>query len=136
MRCVVRLPWMYSIFSLSEIPPDREYLERQGLEIEEGAWVEVPSDLPDWPARNGQLAKRVLGRCGTNPQHYKMFKTLEEAERSGFEPTGMSHGGDYTPAMWSRFASALPKIKAFHEIPDDDPPGAGDLALSYLRRDR
>jgi hypothetical protein len=136
MQCVAKIPWMYSIISLSEIPEGRDALEREGLEIEEGAWVEVPPDIIHWPTDYEHLAERTLGRSQADPKHYKMFKNLEEAERSGFEPTGMSYGGAYTPAMWERFTTAIPAMKAFHAIPDDDDPGAGDLALSYLRRAR
>ncbi len=48
----------------------------------------------------------------------------------------MTYGGAYTPAMWERFTTGIPAMKAFHAIPDDDPPGAVDLALRYLREAR
>ncbi len=136
MRCVVKIPWMFSIISLGEMPRDCDALEREGLEIEEGGWVEVPPDLVSLPVDNDRLAERTLGRSQADPRHYKMFKHPDDAARAGFDLTGMSYGGAYTPAMWARFTTAIPSLKAFHEIPDDDPPGAVDLALSYLRRER
>jgi hypothetical protein len=136
MRCVVRIPWMYTILALAEAPGGRDDLEREGLEIEEGAWVEVPPDVADWPTDYDRLAERTLGRCRAEPRHYKLFRHPDEADRAGFDSTGMVFGGVYTPAMWRRFAEALPEIKAFHEIPDDDPPGAYEEALRYLREAR
>lgn len=136
MRCVARIPWMYAILSLEEVPDDLDWLASQGVEIEVGAWVKNPADCRSWPTTDEALAERTLGRCSNNPKHYKMFKTRDEAERAGFVPTGLIQGGLYTPTMCARFSSAIPQMKKFHEIPDDDPPGSVELALSYLRRDR
>ena len=44
MRCVVKVPGLSSIYSLTEVPADRE-----GLEVEEGAWIEIPADIADYP---------------------------------------------------------------------------------------
>lgn len=131
MRCVAKIPGVDTIYELEETPADRE-----GLEIEEGAWVEVPSDRSDRPAGIDRLLQRTLGRSTTDPKHYKLFEHPGEVEPAGFEPTGMIYSGRYSPSAWERFARAIPSIKAFHAMPDDDPPGAVDQALRYLREAR
>jgi hypothetical protein len=65
-----------------------------------------------------------------------MFWCNEKIDRSEFIPTGMLFGGIYSQSMWARLVEALPGIKAFNAITGNDPPGAMDEALRYIREAR
>jgi hypothetical protein len=130
MHGAVTIPEMYTTFFLGELPENRE-----GLEVNEGAWVEVPEDLSLWP--EGTIAPdQTLCRSTTDPKVYRVFKYDREIDRSEFAPTGTVYGGVYSPEMWERFTRALPGIKAFHAIKGRDRPGAMDEALRHIREAR
>jgi hypothetical protein len=136
MHCVAKIPELSTIYYLIEVPANRDDLERDGVEIVEGAWVEVPSDPGEWPIGTDSPPPRTLGVSKTNPKHYREFKYPEEVEQAGFEPTGMSYGGAYSPAHWERLVERIPSMKAFEAIKGNDRPGAMDEALRYIREAR
>jgi hypothetical protein len=134
MQCVVKIPELNTIFflaQLEELPEDRE-----DWEIVPDAWVEVPRDIADWPMGTDRPPPRTLGVCKTNPKHYREFKYPGEAEKAGFEPTGMLYGGAYSPSQWERLVTRIPAMKAFEAIKGNDPPGAMDKALRSIREAR
>jgi hypothetical protein len=63
MNCAVRVPGMNAVFFLLDAPDNSE-----GIEIETGAWVEVPMNVNLWPeggASTRDVALSVLGRPET-----------------------------------------------------------------------
>jgi len=128
MRCAVRIPLMYTIFFMEDRPEEQE-----DMEIEEGAWAEVPPSSGPRPD-GAERPERVLCRYTTDPKHYRVFRSEKEIDRSRFTPTGMAYGGFYTRPMWERFSGAWPEIKPFYTHPDTDPPGAFEEAMRYIRR--
>jgi hypothetical protein len=131
MHCVVKIPGLSSIYSLTEVPAVRD-----GLEVEEGAWIEIPADIADYPIGTDNPPPRTLAVSKADPKHYKLFKYPEEVERDGFEPTGLSFGGRYSPSEWSRLAAIIPSMKRFESIKGNDRPGAMDEAMRYIREAR
>ena len=134
MQCVVKIPELNTIFFVAELKEIPE--ARDGVEIEEGAWVEVPKDIADWPIGTDRPPLRTLGVSKNNPKHYREFKYPAEVEKAGFEPTGMTYGGAYSPSQWERLAERIPALKAFEAITGNDRPGAMDEALRYIREAR
>ena len=131
MSCAVRVPEMNAIIFLPTNPPE----DRGGLTFEDGAWVEISPTDP--PQSNGTVSSRpTLCQSTTEPRHYKVFWHDEDVDRSEFIPTGMLFGGIYSRSMWMRLVEALPGIKAFNAIGGNDPPGAMDEALRYIREAR
>lgn len=131
MRCVVKVPGLDTIYSLMEVPAGRD-----GLVIEEGAWIEVPPDIVDWPDGADRPPSPTLGVSRSDPGHYRLFKRPEEVEAAGFEPTGKSFGGHYSPSQWERLVRRIPSMRAFEAIKGNDRPGAMDEALRYIREAR
>jgi hypothetical protein len=130
MQCVVKIPELNTIYfvaQLKELPEAGE-----GVEVEEGAWVEVPRNIADWPIETDR-PPRTLGVSKTNPKHYREFKYPDELEKAGFRPTGLNFGGTYSPSQWERLSEAIPAMKAFEAIQGNDPPGAMDEALRLIR---
>jgi hypothetical protein len=136
MQCVVVIPELSTVYFLIEVPANRGDLERDGMKIVEGAWIEVPADLGEWPIGTDRPPVRTLGVCKTDPKHYREFKYPDEVEPAGFEPTGMTYGGAYSPRQWHRLAERIPALKAFEAITGNDRPGAMDEAMSYIRQAR
>jgi hypothetical protein len=131
MSCAVRVPEMDAIIFLDTDVPEN----RAGLEFEEGAWLEIS---PNHQLRSDGVEECQYSLCQskTDPRHYKLFWCDAEVDRSEYEPTGMHHGGFYSRSMWERLVKALPSIKAFNAITGNDPPGAMDQALKYIREAR
>jgi hypothetical protein len=127
MHGAVTIPEMYTTFFLGELPENRE-----GLEVNEGAWVEIPGDLSQWP-EGTDAPEQTLCRSTADPKVYRLFKYDREIDRSQFIPTGMAYGGVYSREMWERFVEDLPHIKEFHAIKGHDRPGAMDEALRCIR---
>ncbi len=128
MGYAVKIPLMYAIFFMEDRPEEQE-----DMEIEEGAWAEVPPNLYRRPDRS-KAPEVLLCRSTTDPKHYRVFHDRNEIDPSGFTPTGMTYGGLYTRSMWERFSGAWPEIKPFYTHPDTDPPGAFEEAMRYIRR--
>jgi hypothetical protein len=131
MPCAVKVPELDAIIFLdSDVPEDRA-----GLEFEEGAWLEISPDHQ--PGSNGvEECRYSLCQSKRDPRHFKLFWCDADVDRSEFEPTGLHHGGFYSRAMWERLVKELPSLKAFNEIGGNDPPGAMDLAMRYIREAR
>jgi hypothetical protein len=123
----VKIPGMHAIFFLMELPEERE-----GLDVEEGAWVEIPSNIGLW-SEGADDPRQTLCRSTSDPLHYKLFRGDRGINPAEFEPTGMSFGGTLSSSAWRRFAEGVPAIKAFHAIPDTEPPGAMDEILRSIR---
>jgi hypothetical protein len=128
MHGIVKIHGLSAIYYLMEVPN-----ESDDWEVEEGAWIEVPSDIADWPIGTNSPPPPTLAVSKFNPKHYKMFKHQEEVERDGFEPTGMSYGGVYSPSQWKRLVERIPSMRAFEAIKGNDRPGAMDEALRFIR---
>jgi hypothetical protein len=127
MGYAVKIPIMYTIFFMEDRPEERE-----DMEIEEGARVEVPPNLYRRP--DGSEAPEVLlCRSTTDPKHYRVFHDRKDVDPSEFTPTGMTYGGFYTRPMWERFSEAWPEFKSFYTLPDTDPPGAMEEAMRLIR---
>jgi hypothetical protein len=130
MQCVVKIPALNTLYYLEEIPPPDE-----DLVIEEGAWVDVSRDGEDSNGTDRE-PEWTLGLSGSDPSHYKLFEYPDQVEAAGFEPTGMRYGGFYLLPHWERLMSILPSLKAFEAMEDNDPPGAMDEAMRYIRGGR
>ena len=130
MHGAVTIPEMYTTFFLGDLPQDRE-----GLDVNEGAWVEVSEDLSSWP-EGAEAPDQTLCRSKSDPKVYRLFKYDREIDRSEYMPTGTVFGGIYSKEMWERFARSLPGIKAFHAIKGRDRPGAMEEALRHIREAR
>ncbi len=114
MSCAVKITGMPSIFFINEPPDDQE-----GLEIEDGAWVEVPMNVSLWP-EGARRPEQVLCRSKQDPLYYKLFKYRNEIEDSDWAVTGMNFGGTFSRHSWRNFASRLGAIRALQAIPDDE----------------
>jgi hypothetical protein len=114
MSFAVKTPPLTSIYFLMDLPDNTE-----GLEVEEGAWVEVPTNVNAWP-EGARRPETVLCRSREDPKHYKLFKYRNEIEGTEWEETGLNFGGTFSKTSWERFAKSLPSLMALHAIPDED----------------
>jgi hypothetical protein len=136
MPCVVKIPELRTLYYLNEVPANRDDLERSGVEIVEGASVEVPWDLGRWPEGTDSPPPPTLGVSKADPKRYREFKSPQELEPAGFETTGMTYGGAYDLVQWARLVKLIPSLKAIEAIKGNDPPGAMDEAMRYIREAR
>jgi hypothetical protein len=104
------LPDRESIYFLTE-PPD----QTEGLEVVEGAWVEVPTNVNLWP-EGAARPETVLCRSRLDPKHYKMFKYRREIDSQEWEETGLNFGGTFSKLSWHAFASRIPSLMALQAI--------------------
>lgn len=116
MSYAVKTPPLRSIYFLMDLPEDRE-----GLEIEDGAWVDIPPNVHAWPPGTN-APEQVLCRLRQDPKHYKLFKYRDEIDGADWEDTGMNLGGTFSASSWGRFARGLGSLKALHAIPDAEGP--------------
>lgn len=131
MQCVVKIPELNTIFfvaGLEEIP-----VVPEGVEIVPEGRVESPPDISAWPQGERRPLPPTLGVSRSDPTLYREFKSPEELELAGFEPTGMNYGGAYSPWAWQQLAERIPALKAFDAITGNDRPGAMDEAMRYIR---
>jgi hypothetical protein len=112
MTCAVRVPDVDSVYFLTE-PPD----DRAGLDVEEGAWIDIPPNVHAWPP-GVEAPEQVLCRSSHDPKHYKLFKYREEVDGDEWEPVGL-FGGTFSKESWSRFASRLDSLRALHAVPGE-----------------
>jgi hypothetical protein len=131
MSCAVKVPEMDAIIFLKTDVPEN----RAGLEFIEGAWLEIS---PNDHLRSNAVeeCRYALCRSKIDPRHFKLFWCDAEIDRSEFEPTEMHYGGFYTESMWDRLVVLLPGLKTFNAIGGNDPPGAMDQAMRYIREAR
>jgi hypothetical protein len=113
MTCAVRVPDIDSVYFLTE-PPD----DIQGLDVEEGAWIDIPPNVHAWP-QGVEAPEQILCRSGSDPRHYKLFKYRDEVDGDEWEPAGL-FGGTFSKESWTRFALGLDSIGALHAIPDEE----------------
>lgn len=114
MSCAVRTPPLDSVYFLTELPDSRE-----GLEIEEGAWIDIPPNVHAWPP-GIRAPEQILCRSRDDPEHYKLFKYRDEVDGDEWEETGLNFGGTFSRRSWGRFAASLPSVRALHAIPDEE----------------
>ena len=131
MHGVVKIRGLGTLYSLTELPEDRSELDL----VEEGAAVAVPPELGGWPIGAVSQPSPRLGRCKADPKKFRLFELADELEPAGYEPTGLTYGGVYTPEMWRRLVKMIPMRRAFAAIPAD-PPGVMEKALEYIREGR
>ena len=112
MSCSVMLPDWDSIYFLTD-PPDRT----EGLQIVEGAWVEVPINVGLWPD-GAPRPETVLCRSRRDPEHYKLFKYRREVDAQEWDEAGLHFGGTFSKQSWNAFASRIPSLLALQAIPD------------------
>lgn len=105
MSCSVTLPELESIYFLTE-PPD----DATGLEVDPGAWIEVPLNVSVWP-EGARRPEQALFRSRTDRKHYKLFKYRDEADLEDWEPANYYFGGTFSKASWARFAERLPAVR-------------------------
>jgi hypothetical protein len=115
MYCSVRTPFTQAVFFLNEIPENPD----GSLEIEEGAWVEVPMNVAAWP-EGARRPESVLCRSTEDPKHYKIYKYRNEIEGTEWEETGLNFGGTFSKDSWEDFARRLGAVRALHTVPDHD----------------
>lgn len=131
MHGIVKIRGLNGVYYLTEIPEKSD-----DWEIEEGAWVEVPANISEWPEGTDRPPPKTLAVSKADRKHYRLFKYPEEVERSGFEPTGMSYAGAYSPSQWKKLVTAIPFMRSFEAIKGNDPPGVMDEALRSIREAR
>jgi hypothetical protein len=116
-----------AIFFVSERPDANEW------EVQEGVSLDIPFNYDTRP--DGEEApEQILCRSVSDSKHYKMFKYSRDIDPTEFQPTGKHFGGIYSRSTWSRFMSNLPGALAVQKVPDTEPPGATDEAVSAIRR--
>ena len=115
MSCSVKIAGMQSLYFVTEAPDNLDGL----VEIDPGAWVEVPMNVSAWP-EGARRPESVLCRSMEDRKHYKIFKYRDEIEGTEWEEAGLNFGGTFSKASWERFASRLPAILALHAITDEE----------------
>ncbi len=96
-KCSVQIPGIDVVHFLTELPKDPD-----GLKIELGAWVQIPSNVHAWP-EGVKAPDQVLCRSKEDPKHYKLYKYRREIEGTDWEDTGLLFGGTFTAESWERF---------------------------------
>ena len=114
MSYAVKVPGMQAIFFLMDLPDDRENL----VDIESGAWVEIPMNVNLWP-EGARRPETILCQPRDDRKHYKLFKYRDEIEGTEWEKTGLNFGGTFSKDSWEEFAGRPGAIRALHAIPDD-----------------
>ena len=114
MSVAVKTPPLKAVYFVTERPDDV-----LGLEIEDGAWIDIPPNLHAWPEGVGR-PEQVLCQSVTDPLHYKIFKYRMEIDPAEFREIGMHFGGTFSKSSWERFARVHASFKALHAIPDED----------------
>jgi hypothetical protein len=119
MNCSVQIHGTQSIYFLTETPDNPDGL----LEIDPGAWVEVPMNVLWWP-EGARRPESVLCRSTEDPKYYKIFKYRNEIEGTEWEEAGLSFGGTFSKDSWREFAERLGSMtRAMHTVPNDDDHG-------------
>ena len=113
-RCSVVIPGLKALYFLTELPRDPK-----GLEIDRGAWIDIPSNVHAWPEGVKQ-PEQVLCRSSEDPKHYKLYKYRREIEGTDWEDTGLLFGGTFTAESWDRFAKRMASILAIHALADEE----------------
>jgi hypothetical protein len=113
-KCAVQIPRMDSRYFLTEYPRNP-----QGLEVELGAWIDIPPNVHAWP-EGARAPEQILGRSLEDPKHYKLFKYRREIDGTDWEDTGMSFGGTFTAESWEAFARSLASLNSLQTIPGDE----------------
>ena len=113
-NCAVRIPGIAAVYFLTEIPPDPD-----GLEIELGAWIDIPSNVHAWPP-GVKAPEQVVCRSKEDPKRYKLYKYRREIEGTDYEDTGLLFGGTFTADSWDRFAKGMASILAIHALADEE----------------
>jgi hypothetical protein len=109
-KCAVQIPGMDMLYFLTELPEDPD-----GLKIELGAWVQIPSNVHAWPP-SVKAPEQVLCRSKEYPNHYKLYKYRREIEGTNWEDTGLGFGGTFTSKSWESFAKGMASILAIHAL--------------------
>ncbi len=118
-----------AIHFLSERP------QGEGLKIQEGVGLDIPSNLELWPS--GEPGpEQVLCVSLSDPKHYKLFKFSRDIDPTEFEPTGKSFGGVFSKTAWERFWRVLSTKESSDPNAEIDPPGPYEEAMRSLRGDR
>ena len=114
MSVAVKTPPLKSVYFVTERPEDLS-----GLKIEDGAWIEIPTNVYAWP-EGARRPEPVLCQSKDDPRHYKLFKYCDEIEGTEWEDTGLNFGGTFSAESWRRFAEHLSFFRALHAIPDEE----------------
>ena len=131
MHGVVKIRGLNSLYSLKELPEDRDELDL----VEEGAWITVPPDITAWPPEVTDPPPPTVARSKDDPKKFRLFRLAGDVEPAGYEPTGLSYGGVRTPEQWTRTVKNIPWRRAFAAIPPD-PPGVWEEAMRSMRENR
>ena len=101
MLYAVTIEPLDAIFFLSE-PPQGDHWH-----VQEGVWLDVPSNYDTWP-EGEQQPEQILCASTSNPRHYKLFKYRRDIDPAEFRPTAQHFGGVYSGSSWGRFVKSLP----------------------------
>jgi hypothetical protein len=126
MLYAVTIEPLDAIFFLSERP------QGDNWHVQEGIWLDVPSNYDTWPQGEKQ-PEQTLCVSTSDPHHYKVFKSDSDIDPTEFRPTGKHFGGVYSRSSWARFVKNLPAALAVLAVPDRERPGATDEAVAAIK---
>ncbi len=138
MSYVVTIPVVNYSFFVADVggEPMPPLDDREGWEIQEGAWIEVVPNLYEWPDGT-QAPQATLCQSTSNPKHYKVFNQPSDVPRDKFRETGRNFGGTYSRRGWDQFTQGgLAALLKFYEIPDTDAPEAMENAMRSIQGTR
>ena len=95
----------------------------------------MPRDITAWPPEMTDPPSSTLARSRVDPKDFRLFRVADDVEPAGYEPTGLSFGGIYTPEMRRQRVKRIPGDRAFAAIPPD-PPGVWEEAMRIMRENR
>jgi hypothetical protein len=127
MLYAVTIEPLNATFFVSQRPDDNEW------EVQEGVELEIPFNYDTW-SEGAKPSEQILCISVSDPNHYKIFKYRQNVDPAEFKPTGKHFGGVYSKSTWTRFMSNLPGALAVHNVPDSEPPGATDEAVTLIKR--
>jgi hypothetical protein len=129
MLYAVTIEPLNSIAFLADRPEEGELWT-----IQEGVELDLPPFYFPWPEGTGQPLE-LLYVSTSDPKHYTLFKNRRGIDPAQFQEAGKRFGGVFSKSAWERFSKGLEASKSFFEIPDDEPPGATEAAISALKRE-
>ena len=112
MHAVKHLREQFVCFIADECPSERE-----GLIVEEGAWIDVAPNISLWP-EGARRPEQVLCQSVSDLKHYKLFKYRNEIPQDYCE-TGLNFGGTFSKVTWEKFDERVRDFASIRGEEDD-----------------